>query len=687
MKSKVSSKIIILSILGIVFALSPVVTTNLSDVKDDKNKIFEYRNDINIEKDNLRISELSEKIHIDYNWSYTEGNYTWCTGSGTYPDPYVIQDLIIDGGDGSEGNCILIENSDVYFRIENCTVYNTVVWGSGHAGIRLYNTSNGQLIENDCFSNSEGIYLLDSNNNTVSGNNVSNCYKGIYLSTSNENIISGNNISGNSNYQGGITILGNNNTISGNILNWYGIGVNGINNTFSGNILNRSGLRLYSLSIESLISLNIDASNLVNGRHLYYYKNEMNLDQNDFFDAGQVILVNCSNSFISNLNISSTTVGITLFYSSNNEILANNVSNNILYGLYLFESHNNFISGNEANNCSDWWLYDGYGIYLLWSNYNTISDNTANNNFGNGIYLVSCNNNQILGNNLTNNYDGGIFIYRNNNNEITGNNVIDNWNGIYLRESINNNVSRNNANSNANGITLRESIDNNISENIVNENERGILIAISSDDNIIIENDVYNNEYGIYLGVSFNNTILRNNANYNGYGIYLAGGFYTSVLQNNVHFNWLYGIYLETSLNNTISENIVNYNSMAGIILDENCDGNIIYLNCFNNTNNARDDGLQNHWDNGIKGNYWADYKGSDINRNGIGDIPYNIPGLAGNQDKFPLMRCPIAVQDGKKFPFELIIIISVISGGAVIGLGTMLLIKLKKKRLESNPK
>ena len=31
-------------------------------------------------------------------------------------------------------------------------------------------------------------------------------------------------------------------------------------------------------------------------------------------------------------------------------------------------------------------------------------------------------------------------------------------------------------------------------------------------------------------------------------------------------------------------------------------------------------------WDNGARGNYWSQYTGSDINGNGIGDVPYEIP-------------------------------------------------------------
>ena len=92
---------------------------------------------------------LVEKIVINngngstYNWSVAKADGI-CTGNGTYSEPYIIEDLVIDAG--GSGSCISIENSDVYFIIENCTLYNS--GGYYTAGIKLSYVDNSQLINN-----------------------------------------------------------------------------------------------------------------------------------------------------------------------------------------------------------------------------------------------------------------------------------------------------------------------------------------------------------------------------------------------------------------------------------------------------------------------------------------------------------------------------------------------------------
>ena len=139
----------------------------------------------------LETSKPSGLIHINNNWTAAKAAGI-CNGSGTYSDPYIIEDLEIDGG--GLGNCILIENSDVYFRIERCTLYNSGLYS--YAGIYLSYVNNSHLIDNNCSNNNKGLKLENCNNNTISGNiaNNNNNY-GIYLhGNCNNNTVSENSV-------------------------------------------------------------------------------------------------------------------------------------------------------------------------------------------------------------------------------------------------------------------------------------------------------------------------------------------------------------------------------------------------------------------------------------------------------------------------------------------------------------
>jgi parallel beta-helix repeat protein len=164
------------------------------------------------------------------------GNYTWaeavtqlwCSGNGTWANPYIIENITMDVG--GTGSGIVINNSrSVHFLIKGCTVFNAGT-GTYQAGIKLENTSNVLLTNNNCSNNDENGILLYNfcDNNTIVGNIACN------FGTTNQDI--------------GISLRSdcNNNTISNNILNnntFSGIHVYGwcFNNTVSGNTANYNG--------------------------------------------------------------------------------------------------------------------------------------------------------------------------------------------------------------------------------------------------------------------------------------------------------------------------------------------------------------------------------------------------------------------------------------------------------------
>ncbi|NVM19841.1 MAG: Loki-CTERM sorting domain-containing protein [Candidatus Lokiarchaeota archaeon] len=404
MKSNTKSNLII---IGILLALLPIFMPNLSYTTSINNKILDYNDVFNLDDKNLKISAVSGRIHIDNNWTAAKSAGI-CAGNGTYSEPYIIEDLVIDAN--NTGSCILIENSSVYFKIENCTLYNSEYriypdygFRDWTGGIKLYNCSNGILINNNCSFNYIGIYLLNCIDITVSANNASDNYHGIYLTYvgdddalykyTTQNIIMGNTASFNT--RDGIRLGG------------------GKYNVVSGNTANNNGdyaAGIYLVnSDDNIISGNTANNNYRTGIDLQLYNNNNNLSGN-----------------VANSN---GVDGIRIFRSFNNKISGNTLINNDANGISLAEGDDNIISGNTAN-------YNLDGIKLANSDDNTITGNNATNNDSWGLSLNNCNDHLILGNNISYNNFMGLYLWGSDGNTITGNTVKNNTDfGIYLNTS------------------------------------------------------------------------------------------------------------------------------------------------------------------------------------------------------------------------------------------------------------
>jgi parallel beta-helix repeat protein len=435
--------------------------------------------------------------------------------------------------------------------------------------------------------------------------------------------------------------------------------------------MNLGGINVYG-SINEMTSHKIDNSNLLNNKPIYYYGNEIGLKPNDFFNAGQIILINCNDSLISGVNISNCYHGIYLGYSNNNTIEDNIVNNNINNGITMENSFNNSLSKNNVN-------FNSIGIYFSCSNI-TLWNNTANNNQESGIY-ASGDNNFVIENEANNNNQGGIKI-AGDNNTILNNRAFNNndW-GIYMF-GLHNNASRNMMKNCGIGVyvpqwrstclvdpsnTVNEKpvyfYNNEIGLNSYNFSNAGQVQLYNCNNSLISNLDISNTTIGISLFSCNNNTISDNIANNNNYfgieflgdnntlsgnimnnnkdsGLFLYGNN-NQLIGNRMCSNNRYGIYpMQSPCDfNLFLENNISKNGEIGILLTPGSNDNLFYRNIFSgNGLNAEDRGVNNEWDNGIIGNYWSDYIGIDSNNDGIGDSPYNIFGTANSQDNFPIL-------------------------------------------------
>ena len=429
-----TKKISVLIIVGFVFTLLVNLRLNFSV---EQNSI-----------ENINNSALEAPIFINgiatgvdaHNWTWAE-DQSWCTGSGTDLDPYIIENLTISGSGSGSG--IEIWNSNVSFIIKDCLIYNF------STGIYLDHTNNARLINNNCSNMGEGIYIDYSNNITISGNTANgNSNYGIYLYGSPYNAITGNTVNNNDD---GIYMdaSSNNNTISGNTAN---------DNDRAGIFLAESD---YNNITGNTASGGIDGIFLDNQN----YNNTIKGNNFNNNNIGIEIYYSDFNRIIENEGRNSVFYGISLEVSSNNTVRGNNAGNSSSSGIRLSDDcENNTISGNTVND------NDNYGIYLDNCDDNAILGNLANGNGFVGIHLNGqCDENNISGNNVNNNDHSGIYFDGNDKyNIISGNTVRNNtYTGIHF-ESANND-------------------DNTISGNILSDSMYGINIGNS------VNNSIYGN--------------------------------------------------------------------------------------------------------------------------------------------------------------------------------------------------
>jgi parallel beta-helix repeat protein len=602
-------------------------------------------------------------IHIDGsitdNWTDTLAE-PWCNLVDGF---YVIENVSIDATNSPIGNGILINNSiNVKFIIRNCTIINAYKTFFA-SGIRLENTHNGTIMDNNCSYNYQGIYVKNSVGINITGNFAKgNQINGIYLDTNcHNNKITGNTVINSIHY--GIQLVGDcdHNNITLNTVTKsgeYGIFFNSfggsadnniiLNNTANENV--KYGIYLRYDNNNNQIINNTVSENGDSGIGLQTCHN-VNVSGNTARDNDRgMYLQDCDNGdFTHNIVNNNVEIGIYVFYNSDGNLIKNNTINQNELGIALQQSDLNNVTGNSLignsrcifetdsngniitfNICSvptvdlpifidgaatgvgahNWtwveqqsWFSGGSGTieapYII--------ENLRISGFGiyylNGIEVRNSNSYFTIQGCEIFNSEAAIFLQNVNNSLITENNCHNNrYDGIYIGEG---------------------SCYNNITDNTCFESNIGISVYLNSIYNRIVDNTLDYNEDGINLE-NCNHTIISGNSlNHNvGAGIHLYQSGHNTITENLASNTENNGIYLdEDSDNNVISKNDLDHN-YYGIRLYQSDFNNISENNVFNNSYYGMDFEVSNF--NDVVGNIIANntecglYIESDSNNNSI---------------------------------------------------------------------
>ncbi len=287
----------------------------------------------------------------------------------------------------------------------------------GAGQVILANCDNITVGHSDISNTIVGIHLMETNNCKITKNNISSNYMhGIRLDDSSNNTIGDNDI--NSNNQHGIYVFGSsdNNTIRENLIELNK--VDGIHLFFSGhnefinNTVNRNheyGIYLWSLGSTNTLRGNrmsgnkynfavphssdddVDTTNLVDGKPIYYIKNASDLTIDGTTNAGTVYCVNCENVTVKDLVLANNGAGV-CFYKINNSRIENVTSIGCREGICLHKSQSNTLTNNCASNGQE-------GVCMERSDDNVLTNNDVLNN-SRGIYLYRSNNSLIYFNNF-----------------------------------------------------------------------------------------------------------------------------------------------------------------------------------------------------------------------------------------------------------------------------------------------
>ena len=510
------------------------------------------------------------------------------------------ESTIIDGSGANETFAPVV--SIFGEQATNVRICNFTLRGSAIAwGVDLEFKANAWIENNIVTSNSGGILVDFSNNNTIVNNTISgNKYEGLALMDSHGNTVK-------------------NNTMSANQYN-FGI-------------------------ISSSFDSDIDTSNLVNGKPVYYLRNQTNLDinPNTLPNIGYLALIDCTNvtiqdltlqnnlngllladttnSIVKNNTFNANSNGLEITDSANNDIEANNVTNNYWHAVTLSNSPNNRFRSNGLIN-------NRYGLKVSGDSLNDFTQDIDTSNTADGKQIQYLINRTDLAVNPST-FNDTAYLALVNCQNITAQDLELKNSELLVAFTHNSSIIENTLANASMSLAYCSSI--RLTRNRITDGETGISLRQCENITVAWNTALESQDWGVLLETSSNNTMFGNDIRNNGAGVNLVDSAYNRVFENNITGNKDYGLLISDS-----SHNLFYHNNLI----------NHIPYQAISSSSNGQPFS-DNDFDNGYPsgGNYWSNYNGTDLysgprqnetGSDGVGDTRYTSFNVG---DMYPLME------------------------------------------------
>ncbi|AFQ45305.1 nitrous oxide reductase family maturation protein NosD [Desulfosporosinus meridiei] len=285
--------------------------------------------------------------------------------------------------------------------------------------------------------------------------------------------------------------------------------------------------------------------------------------------------------------------GIKIF-SRGNIVKDNHILDN-LFGIYLNKASQNILEGN---------LIQGRPIK------EKLEENEAENDQYSGLHPA---------------FEGdggdGIHLFAAPENKVINNIIQDTRDGIYFNYAEGNELIGNRISNVRYGIHYMYSNENTFLENILINNVAGAALMFSKD-------------------ITFRNNVFAHSRGHRSYGLLFATCD-DSLAEGNIIMDNTRGAFFDVSLHNEFRNNLVASNDVGLDLISSSTDNLFVGNNLIDNLQQvAMIAGLVGDGNAFFKdgqGNYWNDYRGFDLDRNGIGDIPY----LSGDPFTYLMKKAP----------------------------------------------